>query len=266
MRHTSTRGFWSKKNSLILVQIAWQFFQRSTWNVLPRVTTSWGLKTLRLNIIPKLFDRNTSQWNGRFLCRKRQQTPPTWAIMKDLARCTQSEHLNVKMASKIKIMAHPAHHYFYDRQLIKLPIIENSRWVKTANILSHHISPSQRIDIWQPTDREDMMPSWTEPTLDQLIIRFNAMKSSNYFTLKWNNRIYLTSNLVETNTPGSTLHSTIRTQLSKIGRSTDRHFYTQACRCPNPTQISRPKAYKSHKLWISRSRLWAWAAAILNLT
>ena len=59
MWHISTNGFWSEKNSLIsvLVQIARQCFQRSTWSVLPRVTTSWGLNTLGLNIISKLFDR-----------------------------------------------------------------------------------------------------------------------------------------------------------------------------------------------------------------
>ena len=63
MWHISTRGFWSENNFLIsvLVQIARQCFQRSTWNVLPRVTTSWGFNTLRLNIISKLFDRTTSQ-------------------------------------------------------------------------------------------------------------------------------------------------------------------------------------------------------------
>ena len=46
MWHNSTRGFRSEKNSLIsvLVQIAWQCFQRSTWNLLPRVTTNWGFK------------------------------------------------------------------------------------------------------------------------------------------------------------------------------------------------------------------------------
>ena len=75
MWHTSTMGFWSKKNSLIWVQIAWQFFQRSTWNVLYWVTTSWGLNTLGLNIISKLFDQTTSQWNSSFLCRNFQLAP-----------------------------------------------------------------------------------------------------------------------------------------------------------------------------------------------
>ena len=57
MWHISTNGFWSEKNSLICVwvQIARQCFQRSTWSVLPRATTSWGLNTLCLNIISKLF-------------------------------------------------------------------------------------------------------------------------------------------------------------------------------------------------------------------
>ena len=44
MWHTSTRGFWSKKTSMISVwvQIVRQCFQCSTWNVLPWVTVSWG--------------------------------------------------------------------------------------------------------------------------------------------------------------------------------------------------------------------------------
>ena len=33
---------------------------------------------------------------------------PTWAIMRDLARFTRSEHLNVEMALKVKITTHPA--------------------------------------------------------------------------------------------------------------------------------------------------------------
>ena len=36
---------------------------------------------------------------------------PTWAIMRDLARFPRREHLNVKMASKIKITAHPPYNY-----------------------------------------------------------------------------------------------------------------------------------------------------------
>ena len=104
------KGFWSEKNSLISVsvQIARHCFQRSTWNVLPRVTTSWGLNTLRLNIISKLFDRTKSQWNCNLLYRNCHLAPPTWPIMRDLIRCTRSEHLNVKMVSKIKITAHLA--------------------------------------------------------------------------------------------------------------------------------------------------------------
>ena len=110
MWHISTNGFWSEKNSLISVwlQIAKQCFQRSTWSVLPRVTTSWGLNTLRPNIILKLLDWPTSQWNCSFLCRNCQLAPPTWAIMRDLAQFTRSEHLNVKMVSKVKIKTHPA--------------------------------------------------------------------------------------------------------------------------------------------------------------
>ena len=95
MWHTSTRGFWSKKNSLIWIVIARQCVSHSTWNVLPRVITSWGLNTLCLNTITKLFDRTTSQWNGRFLCRNSQLAPSTWAIIRFLARFAQSEHLNV---------------------------------------------------------------------------------------------------------------------------------------------------------------------------
>ena len=100
---------------------------------------------------------------------------------------------------------------------------------------SHHKSPSQRIDTWQPIDRKGTILSWTKPTLDQLIIRFNASKSINYATPMWNKHIYLTPNSVETNTHVSTLHSTIRKQLSKIGQSTEWHFNTQP---PVGVQIS----------------------------
>ena len=84
MWHTSTGGLWSRKISL-WVQIARQCFQRSTWSVLPRVRISWSLNTLHLNIISKLFDRTTSQWNCWFLCRNSQLAPPTRVIMRDLA-------------------------------------------------------------------------------------------------------------------------------------------------------------------------------------
>ena len=40
------------------IQIARQCFQRSTWNVLPRVTTNWSLNTLPLNIIWENFQQN----------------------------------------------------------------------------------------------------------------------------------------------------------------------------------------------------------------
>ena len=120
------------------------------------------------------------------------------------------------------------------RQIIRLSVIQNTRWMKTVTF-SHHKSPSQRIDTWQLTDREGTMLSWTKPTLDQLIIRFNASKSINYATPMWNKHIYLTPNSVETNTHVSTLHSTIRKQLSKIGQSTEWHFNTQP---PVGVQIS----------------------------
>ena len=64
---------------------------------------------------------------------------------------------------------------------------------------------------------------------------FNASKSINYATPMWNKHIYLTPNSVETNTHVSTLHSTIRKQLSKIGQSTEWHFNTQP---PVGVQIS----------------------------
>ena len=123
------------------------------------------------------------------------------------------------------------------RHIIRLSLIENTNWVKTVNF-SHHKSSSQNIDTWQSTDREDTMPSWTEPTLDQLIIRFNASKFINYATPKWNNSIYLTPNLVEINTHVSTLHSMLRKQLSEIGQSTEWHFNAQPCRCSNPLRHS----------------------------
>ena len=130
----------------------------------------------------------------------------------------------------------------------------------------HHKSSSQCIDTWQPTDREDTMPSWTEPTLDQLITRFNASKSINYATPKWNNRIYLTPNLVEIKTHVSTLHSVIRKQLSEIGQSIEWHFNAQPCRCSNPLRHSTQKSHQAHKPPIPSCATWASAAVILNLT
>ena len=94
--------------SFILVQIATQCFQHSTWSVLTPVTTSWGLNTLHLNIILKSFNWTTSQPNCCFLRQNCQRVPPKWAIMRDLAQCTRGEHFNVKMVSKIKIKAHLA--------------------------------------------------------------------------------------------------------------------------------------------------------------
>ena len=175
MWHTSTRRFWSEKNSLIsvLVQIAKQCFQRSTWNELPRVMTSWGLNTLRLNIISKLFDQTTSQWNCSVLCRNCQLAPPTWAIMRDLARLHGANIWMLKWSQKSKLRP--------TRQIIRLSVIRSTRWVKTVTF-SHHKSLSQCIDTWQPTDREGTMPSWTKPTLDQLIKPFNPRKSINYAT------------------------------------------------------------------------------------
>ena len=68
MWHISTRG--SDQRTILWflfwVQIARRCIQRSTWNVLPRVTTSWGLNTLDLNIISKLFDQTTSQMKLQF--------------------------------------------------------------------------------------------------------------------------------------------------------------------------------------------------------
>ena len=55
-------------------------------------------------------------------------------------------------------------------------------------------------------------------------------------------------------------------QLSKIGQSTRWHFNTQACRCPDITQIFKPNMYQAHKLRMCSSRFWASAAVILNLT
>ena len=152
------------------------------------------------------------------------------------------------------------------RQIIRLSVIQNTRWVKTVTF-SHHKSPSQRIDTWQLTDREGTMLSWTKPTLDQLIIRFNTSKSINYATPMWNKHIYLTPNSVETNTHVSTLHSMIRKQLSKIGQSTEWHFNTQGpCMRPDITQIFNPKVYQAHKPPIPSCASWALAAVMLNLT
>ena len=181
---------------------------------------------------------------------------PTWVIMEDLARFTGANIWMSKWSQKSKLRP--------TRHIIRLSVIANTRWVKTANF-NHHKSSSQCSDTWQPTDREGTMPSWTEPTLDQLIIRFNARKCSNYATPKWNNRIYLIPSLVETNTHVSTLHSMTRKQLSKIGQSIEWHFNTQTCTSSNPTQIFNPKVYQAHQLQIYRLQLWASAAVILNL-
>ena len=74
---TSTRGgFWSKWKILWFgLRLLGNVFSTVPGMYSPRVTTSWGLNTLRLNIISKLFDRTTSQWNGRFLCRNSQLAP-----------------------------------------------------------------------------------------------------------------------------------------------------------------------------------------------
>ena len=85
-------------------------------------------------------------------------------------------------------------------------------------------SSAQRFDTWKPIDKEGTMPSWTELTLDQLIIRFNARKSSNYATPNWNNRIYMIPNLVAINTHVSAQYD--REQLSKLGQSTKWHVNT----------------------------------------
>ena len=183
MWHTSTRGFWSEKNYLIWVQIARQCFQRSTWYVLPRVNTNWDLNTLHLNIISKLLDRTTSQWNCQISPLPPPPPPPP----------------------------PPNSPKEFDCPSLNIP----GDW--TLLTFSPRNSSSPRTDTWHTTDREGTMPSCTEPTLDQSIAHFNATKSSNYATPKWNSRIYLTHNLIETNTHGSTLHSMIRKQVSKIG-------------------------------------------------
>ena len=82
------------------------------------------------------------------------------------------------------------------------------------------------------------MLSWTKPTLDQLIIRFNASKSINHATPMWNIHIYLTPNSVETNTHVPTLHSMISKQQLEIGQNTEWHFNAQPCRCSNPLRHS----------------------------
>ena len=111
MWHTSTVGgsnqrriIWFLFGFKLLVNV----FSAVPLSVLPRVMASWGLNTRCQNIISKVFDRTTSKWSCSFLCRNCQLVPSMWAIMKNLARCTWNEHLNVKMVSIIKITAHPA--------------------------------------------------------------------------------------------------------------------------------------------------------------
>ena len=151
------------------------------------------------------------------------------------------------------------------RQIIRLSVIRSTRWVKTVSF-SHHKSPSQRINTWQPTGREGTMPSWTKPTPDRLIIRLNDSKSINYATPTWNKHIYLTRNSVETNTHVSTLHSMIPKQLSKIGQSTKWHFDTQSpvgvqislrystLKCTRLTSPQYPVAHPGHQ----QLSCWTW--------
>ena len=147
--------------------------------VLSRVTISWGFNTLGLNIISKLCDRTTSQWSHSFLCRNCQLAPPTWAIMRDSHGAHGANIWMSKWSQQSKLRP--------TRQIIRLSVITGEWKLLT---FSHRRSSSQRTDIWQPTDREGTIPSWTEPTLDQLIIRFNASISSNYATPKWNKNTY----------------------------------------------------------------------------
>ena len=102
------------------VRKARQICERSTWNVLPWVTTSWSWNTLCLNIISKLFGIITRQWNCSFLCRNRLSA---WTMISDLALRTWGEHLKVEMVWKIKITAH--------RQRIRSSVVGNTTWVKT---------------------------------------------------------------------------------------------------------------------------------------
>ena len=120
------------------------------------------------------------------------------------------------------------------RQIIRLSVIRSTRWVKTVT-LAITSRRHNALTLDSPLTGKGTMPSWTEPTLDQLIIRFNASKSINYASPMWNKHIYLTPNSVETNTHVSALHSTIRKQLSKIGQSTEWHLNTQT---PVGVQIS----------------------------
>ena len=126
MWHTSTRRFRSEKNSLISVwvRVARLCFERSTWNVLPRVTKNWGLNTLRLNLFSKLFHRTTCQWTCSFLWRNSQLAPPMRAIMRNLAGCTRSKPLNFIWSQKSK--SRPI------LQRIRLSVTENTRCIETV--------------------------------------------------------------------------------------------------------------------------------------
>ena len=151
------------------------------------------------------------------------------------------------------------------RQIIRLSVIRSTRWVKTVT-LAITSRRHNALTLDSPLTGKGTMPSWTEPTLDQLIIRFNASKSINYASPMWNKHIYLTPNSVETNTHVSALHSTIRKQLSKIGQSTEWHFNTQGpCMRPDTTQIFNPKVYQAHKppmpscaSWHQQLSCWTW--------
>ena len=132
-----------------------QCFQHITWNVLPRAMASWGSNTLCMNII---FDRITIQWNCSCLCWNCQLAPATWAIKRGLARCTRSEHLNVKMISKIKITAHPAKNQIVRHW--KYQVSENCHLLATTR------RPHNELTLDSPLTekarcRHEQNPQWT---------------------------------------------------------------------------------------------------------
>ena len=100
MWHTSTRGFWSKKNYLIWILIARQC-------VSVQYLECTALSYNKLGFKYPLPEHNREAFRQNNKPMKRPISVPEQSI-RDLARWRWSEHLNVEMALKIKITAHPA--------------------------------------------------------------------------------------------------------------------------------------------------------------
>ena len=137
MRHTSTRKFWSKNNShFCWVHILRNFFQRSTWDVISQVMTSWGLNTVHLIIISEAFHQNYKPMKVPYSVPELSSSAPYVSYNEWLG----TVHIfgwMFKWSQKSKLRP--------TRQRIGLSIIGNGRWVKLSPFL-HCKSASQLID------------------------------------------------------------------------------------------------------------------------